>query len=148
MAFLDPQAPGLAACRAYLVTAEQLADVAAQEMHRPPGGEFAQALVGLLGAEGEVRTLGGGRYETIARLGDLDGAPMFTVTHHRPAQLAPAPPSAAYLRTISVGLRETHGWGPDRVAGYLLAARGVEETWSRTQLRALVATATDGRTPD
>ena len=44
MAFFDPEGAGSVACRAYLVTAEQFADVAAQEMRLEPGGEFAQAL--------------------------------------------------------------------------------------------------------
>src|SRR3954467_542512 len=42
MAFYDPSAPGLVAGRGYLVTAEQLGDIAAQEMRREPGGEFAR----------------------------------------------------------------------------------------------------------
>ena len=48
MAFFDPEGTGSVACRAYLVTAEQFADVAAQEMRLEPGGEFAQALAAVL----------------------------------------------------------------------------------------------------
>jgi hypothetical protein len=139
MAFLDPQAEGEAACRAYLVTAEQLADVAAQEMRQPIGGDVAHALVAALDDVVEVHTLGAGRYGTVARLGELDGAPMFTVTHDRPARLTPAAPSAAYLRTICSGLHETHGWAPERLADYLLTARGVPGVWSRRALRDVAA---------
>src|SRR5205085_1218725 len=41
MAFYDRAAAGVVAGCAYLVTTEQFADVAAQELRRPPGGEFA-----------------------------------------------------------------------------------------------------------
>lgn len=37
VAFLDARAEGTALARAYLITGEQFADVAAQEMHRTPG---------------------------------------------------------------------------------------------------------------
>jgi hypothetical protein len=143
MAFLDPQAQGEAACRAYLVTSEQLADVAAQEMRQPVGGELARVLIRTLDDLVGVRTLGTGRYETVARLGDLDGAPMFTLTHHTPAGLTPAAPSAGYLRTICSGLNEAHRWDPDRITGYLLAAAGVAGSWSRAAVEA-IATAAAG----
>jgi hypothetical protein len=142
MAFLDPGAAAEVACRAYLVTAEQLADVAAQEMRRPPGGEFARTLVGLLEHVEHVRSVGPGRYETVARLGELDGAPMFTLTAARPDRLRPVPPTATYLRSICVGLHESHGWSSDRVADYLLTARGVGQAWSRGALRQLAASTT------
>src|SRR4051812_46926456 len=38
MAFYDPDLPGEVAARAYLISAAQFADIAAQEMHRPPPG--------------------------------------------------------------------------------------------------------------
>ena len=119
MAFYDAHAPGRAACRAYLVTVEQFADVVAQEMRRPPGGEFARDLAGLLGDVESVHTMGSGRYETVTRLGERDGAAMFTVTHDDVGSLEPVPPTAAYLRWISAGLREAHGWDAYRIAGYL-----------------------------
>ena len=82
MAFYDRTAPGVVAGCAYLVTTEQFADVAAQELRRPPGGEFAHDLSGLLPDVESVVTTGPGLYETVVRLGELDGAPMFTITHH------------------------------------------------------------------
>ena len=48
MAFYDARHGAAVAGRAYLVTTEQFADVAAQEMRRPPGGEFARDLARLL----------------------------------------------------------------------------------------------------
>ena len=71
MAFYDRAAPGVVAGCAYLVTTEQFADVAAQELRRPPGGEFAHDLSGLLPDVESVVTTGPGLYETVVRLGEL-----------------------------------------------------------------------------
>lgn len=133
-AFYDLSAPGLVAGRAYLMTAEQLGDVAAQEMYREPGSAFAQDLAEALDEVESVRVLGPGRYETIARLGELDGVPMFTVTDANAADLEPSAPSAAYLHWIATGLREAHGWDPSQVADYLSEARGVAGAWDQDDL--------------
>jgi hypothetical protein len=121
MAFYDPTAPGEMPGRAYLVTARQFADIAAQEMHREPGVDLdlAEAL-----ARGTAR-LGPGRYETLVHPGRLDGLPMLTFT--APWRIDQAPlnrPSAAYLRHIGAGLAEAHGWSADRIAEYLFARAG------------------------
>lgn len=123
-AFYDGAADGIVAARGYLITAEQLGDVAAQEMRREPGGPFARELTGILAEVEAVHVMGPGRYETVARLGERDGVPMFTVTHGEAAELVPAAPSAAYLRWIATGLREAHGWDAGQVAAYLSRARG------------------------
>ncbi|WP_460658542.1 hypothetical protein [Kribbella italica] len=133
-AFYDLTAPGLVAGRAYLLTAEQLGDVAAQEMYREPGSAFAQDLTEALDDVDEVRVLGPGRYETIARLGERDGVPMFTVTDVNAGDLEPSTPSAAYLWWIAAGLREAHGWDASRVAECLSEARGVAGAWDPGEL--------------
>ena len=137
MAFYDPRSPGRVACRGYLVTVEQLADVVAQEMRRPPGGPFAQALVEALADAGPVHAMGSGRYETLTRLGTLHGAPMFTVTCGDPGRLAPVAPSAAYLRCIGAGLHEAHGWDAQRIASYLSGFPGVRGAWAFDDLVAV-----------
>ncbi len=139
MTFYDRLAGGVVAGRAYLVTTEQFADVAAQELRRPPGGEFARDLSGLLPDVESVVTTGPGLYETVVRLGELDGAPMFTITHHDVASLVPAAPTAAYLRWIALGLREAHAYDDGRIARYLATSPGVEGVWSQAELVALVA---------
>ena len=139
MTFYDRAAAGVVAGCAYLVTTEQFADVAAQELRRPPGGEFAHDLSGLLPDVESVVTTGPGLYETVVRLGDLDGAPMFTITHHDVAGLAPAAPTAAYLRWITVGLREAHAYDDHRIARYLVAAPGVQGAWTEAEIVALAA---------
>ena len=130
MAFFDPEGTGSVACRAYLVTAEQFADVAAQEMRLEPGGEFARALASVLPELGELHRMGPGRYETVVRVDTRDGVPLLTVTNHDIHGLALAAPSAAYLRSIATGLREAHGWDDARIASYLAAAAGARESWT------------------
>jgi hypothetical protein len=125
MAFFDADRAGRVACRAYLLTVEQFGDVVAQEMRHPPGGDFARALAAVLPEVGELHTMGPGRYETVLRLGVRDEVPMLTVTSSDVAALTLSAPSPAYLRSISAGLREAHGWAEGRIAEYLTAAPGV-----------------------
>jgi hypothetical protein len=140
MAFFDRSRRGVAACRAYLVTAEQFGDIAAQERRRPPGGEFARDLASLLPDVESVVATGPGHYETVLRLGRLDGVPMFTITHHDVPSLPLAAPTAAYLRWISAGLREAHRWDAARTARYLGAAPGVTGAWDEAELTAVAQT--------
>jgi hypothetical protein len=130
MAFYDPHGPGAVACRAYLVTAEQFADVTAQEMRLEPGGELAQAISAALPGIDELHRLGAGRYETLMRVDTRDGVPLLTITNGDLRELAPAPPSAPYLRSIAVGLRESHCWDDARIASYLALATGVGDAWT------------------
>ena len=141
MAFYDRTVGGVVACRAHRVTIEQFADIAAQELRRPPGGTFARNLPGLLADVESVVTIGRGPYETVVRLGELDGVPMFTITHHDVAGLRTAAPTGPYLRWISIGLREAHGYDPARTARYLAAARGVRGGWTERDLRELASSA-------
>jgi hypothetical protein len=133
-AFFDPTAPHQVAGRAYLLTPDQLGDVAAQEMWREPGGEFACKLAAILPEVAELHTMGPGRYETVVRLGERDGMPMFTVTHGDAAELTPVAPTASYLRWIVTGLVEAHGWDAARIARYLLSAAGVSAGWTEQAL--------------
>jgi hypothetical protein len=143
MAFYDGTGSGQVASRAYLVTEEQFADVVAQEMRRPPGGDFAQELVEVLPDVESAHVMGSGRYETITRLGRRDGWPMFTATHEDVASIELAAPTAAYLRWISTGLGEAHGWDGARIAGYLAAAGGVTSTWSYDELASIARGSVD-----
>ncbi|MBC3841032.1 histone deacetylase [Streptacidiphilus sp. 4-A2] len=147
MAFYDPapagekpgQTPGTTPgqplqgtpARAYLITAGQFADIAAQEMHRPPGADLDLARVL---AAGRDRT-GPGRYQTLVCPGALDGIPLCTFT--APWALADAElsaPSAGYLRTIAGGLAEAHRWPPARCADYLATRPGAAGHWSTEDL--------------
>ncbi|MGY4772400.1 histone deacetylase [Kribbella sp. CWNU-51] len=137
-AFYDHAAAGCVAGRAYLLTADQLGDVAAQEMRREPGGEFARELAALLPDVDALHTMGPGRYETVVRLGERDGHPMFTVTHDPAADLEPAAPTAPYLRWIATGLTEAHGWNTQQIVEYLQAAPGVQKAWTPDALTDLL----------
>ena len=134
MAFFDRKAAGSIAARASLVSGEQFADVTAQEMRRPPGGDFARKLEEVLADVTAVHTFGPGLYETIVPLGTLEGAPLLTVTHGDVAELALAAPSAAYLGQIATGLHEAHRWGAQQIGTYLAGAPGVRGAWTAAQL--------------
>ena len=137
-AFYDADAPTQLAGRAYLLSLDQLADVAAQEMWREPGGAYALELATALPNVSQIHSLGAGRYETVVRLGELDGLPMFTVTHGTVADLDPVAPTASYLHWIATGLREAHAWDDGRIGQYLLSAPGVGEGWSHRALLTLL----------
>jgi hypothetical protein len=119
VAFYDHETPGPSAARGYLVTAEQFADIAAQEMHRIPeaGDPIEEVLLNGL-ANGRHR-LGPGRYETLVEVGRRDGVPMLTFT--APDGIDHVPhnrPRAAYLAMLSDGLRESHGWDQEQIDAY------------------------------
>ena len=135
VAFYDPATPGFTAARAYLVSVGQLVDIAAQEMHRVPRDDDPLEQVLLGGGMPESHQAGPGRYETLLRVGALEGRPLLTFT----APLGAAPldtgvspgaeqgdgsASPAYLATMATGLRESRGWTPDRVGAYLATLTG------------------------
>lgn len=100
----DHETPGPSKGRAYLITAQQFADVAAQEMSREPGA--GPDLAEVLRTKGKVR-VGDGRYETLCWLGERDGVPMVTFTGPwRVDEVEHTAPSTAYLRMLSEGLAE------------------------------------------
>lgn len=134
VSFLDAQADDTAYGRAYLLTEQQFADVAAQEMHYPPGQDLDLAQV-----LGERRhTFGAGPYETLQWLGELDGLPMLTFTVDEPARLEPNQPVGAYLATVARGLRHTHGLDADAIVAHLLSRPGIGE-WTATDVRTVVS---------
>jgi hypothetical protein len=132
VAFLDVDAPGTALCRRWLVTADQFADVVAQENRAEPGTVTVDW--DRLAADGAA-VAAAGWYGRLVRCGEVDGVPVvtFTATDH----VEPSAPSAAYLRVLARGLRDAHGLGPSAVADYLLAAPGVAPAWSRDALMQL-----------
>ena len=135
VAFYEPAASGstsTVAVRAYLLTVQQFSDVAAQEMHRLPGEEVD--VHGLL-AHAPVATLGPGRYETLHRVGDLEGMPVLTFSAPWTLETAPVnAPAAAYLRRIADGLGDAHGWSAQGICDYLLHCPGVQPVWTRESL--------------
>ncbi|MFC4564881.1 histone deacetylase [Nocardiopsis mangrovi] len=135
LALYDPGLPGAAPARAYLVTAGQFADIAAQEMYQAPRADHDLAEV--------VRTgrlvLGPGRYETLLYCGGLDGHPVLTFTaSERSTDVPAAAPSAGYLGTIGRGLRAAHGWSARRTGAYLAGRPGAVRAWTAEEVAAVV----------
>ncbi len=120
VAFYDHDAPGgPTAARAYLVSAQQFADVAAQEMYRvPQEGDPLEEVV-INGLDDGRHHVGPGRYETLVEVGRLDGAPMLLFTApHGIDHVEHTVPNEVYLGLLEAGLRESRGWGDDDVDEY------------------------------
>ncbi|NGN94430.1 histone deacetylase [Nocardioides sp. KC13] len=121
VAFYDHDAPGSwTAARAYRMTAEQFADIAAQEMNRLPAPGDPIEKVVIDGLENGRHEAGPGHYETLIEVGRRDGLPMLTFTaphgfdaveHTRPAE--------AYVAMLTRGLHEARGWDRHRAEAYV-----------------------------
>jgi hypothetical protein len=122
VAFYDHETPGPAAGRAYLVTAQQFADIAAQEMYRVPAPEdpIEEIVLGGLDPELDGRHHAGpGHYETLVEIGEIAGAPMLTFTApHGLDHVEHSDPSPEYLAMLGEGLQDAHGWDVSEVARY------------------------------
>ena len=137
IAFYDATAPGATLARAYLVTDQQFADVAAQEMHREPGEDLDLSTV----LSRSRHDLGPGRYESLHLVGELDGHPVLTFTAPDPVLLQRKPPAEAYVAMIARGLSETHGLDTEEIVDYLADRPGAGPRWDRGSLRPLVTAA-------
>jgi len=114
-----PEQGGPTAARAHLVTAEQFADVAAQEMHRVPreGDPIEEVVLG--GIDGGTHHAGPGHYETLIEVGRLEGAPMLLFTApHGIDHVEHTEPSPSYLAMLTAGLRESRQWGDSELSAY------------------------------
>ena len=120
VAFYDHDAAcGPTAARAYLITAHQFADIAAQEMYRVPqeGDPLVEVVLG--GIDGGRHHVGPGHYETLVEVGRLEGVPMLLFTApHGIDHVEHTQPSAAYLAMLSAGLRESRRWGDAEIEAY------------------------------
>jgi hypothetical protein len=128
VAFYDHATPGYTAARGYLVTAQQIADIAAQEMYRLPrdGDPLEEIVLGPL--DGGRHEIGPGRYETLVEVGTHDGMPLLTFTSpHGSDHVEHTRPAPRYLDLLAEGLRESRGWDDERIAAYFDAVTaGVE----------------------
>lgn len=125
VAFYDHDEPGPTPARAYRITAEQFADVAAQEMHRIPveGDPLEEVIVG--GLDEGRHEAGPGHYETLIEVGRLDGLPMLTFTAPHGCDAVPhTRPAPAYLAMLADGLRASRGWDDEQVAAYFFSVTG------------------------
>ncbi|RYE74144.1 MAG: histone deacetylase [Myxococcales bacterium] len=121
VAFYDHDATeqGPTPARAYLMTAQQFADVAAQEMYRLPqqGDPLEEIVIG--GIDGGRHHVGPGHYETLIEVGRIESAPMLLFTApHGIDHVEHTQPSTAYLAMLAKGLRESRAWDDERVAAH------------------------------
>lgn len=149
LALYDPELDGAAAARAYLVTAAQFSDIAAQEMYRAPGTDLDLDLdLTTVLRDGRER-MGPGRYETLMHAGDLDGTPVLTFTAPwRAREVTPTAPSADYLTVIGRGLLDAHPWDAHEVARYLAECPGARGAWEPDAVAALLADASAANPSD
>jgi hypothetical protein len=146
MAFYDPELPGRAAARAYLITATQFADIATQEMYQPPGRDLD--LIEAAVAQGRA-CLGPGRYETLVCAGTREGHPLLTFTAPwRAGEVEPAPPAPRYLEMIASGIHEAHGWTAAQISAYLAGRPGVAGRWHPVDVEKVVLRAVPDGPPN
>ena len=120
VAFYDHDAEGgPTAARAFLITAHQFADIAAQEMYRVPqeGDPLVEVVVG--GIDGGRHHVGPGHYETLIEVGRLEGVPMLLFTApHGIDHVEHTRPSPTYLAMLEDGLRESRQWSEEDLEAY------------------------------
>ena len=107
------------AARAYLITAQQFADMAAQEMYRVPqeGDPLVEVVLG-----GHRRGAAPRRSRSLRDArggGPAGGAPMLLFTSpHGIDHVEHTQPSAAYLGTLATGCRSRAQWDDEEVSAY------------------------------
>ena len=135
VAFLDPEVgSGSAVVRMYRVTAEQFADIAAQENGLNPGDVSVD--IDALRQQGWL-DLGRRWYGRALYCGDVDGAAVVTFTAHHNVEPTAAP-HHTYADVVGRGLVEC-GLTVAEAVDYLLAADGVGKTWNPATLTNLLA---------
>lgn len=130
MAFIDTSRTGRTLGRMYLLSAEQFADVHAQEN----GGDAKPAdLVAM--APGQRVQAGGGNYPIVVCCGLADEVPIFTFTTDRPPR--PTAPARAYMQTMACGLAESHDMSAGAIVNYLRAVPTVRDAYDMAALSAI-----------
>ena len=72
-------------------------------------------------------------------LGTRDELPMLTFTSADVNDHPVNSPSEGYLRTMALGLRESHGWTSTQIGGYLAQFPGAAGAWRRESIEDLAA---------
>lgn len=135
IAFVGHQETGAPTkARIYLLRLQQLEDVVAQENGWNQGAVAID--LGVVADLGHVDIADKGVYRRVIMCGERGGAPILACTSHLDIEAEPKrKPSMAYLRVISVGLRETWGLTPAEIAAYLNVVPGVAGNYSVAVLR-------------
>lgn len=113
MAFYDHHLPGPTPAKAYLVTAAQFADIADQEMNRPPSADNPLETLAFELPVGSTHSVGPGGYETLLVLDRWDSVPMVTFTApHGSQDVTHRPPNESYLTMLRLGVEEINATTP------------------------------------
>jgi succinyl-diaminopimelate desuccinylase len=130
--------------RAYLITVEQLEDLAAQEnWHKDPlrlplAKAMQQGHATIEGAAGTEY----GAYSELLYCGVRDGHPIFTLTSMR-ARLPYRAPSEAYTRNLCKGLAENTQMNLEAVVDYVSSRPGIAGHYKKQAVAKLYKEATD-----
>ncbi len=135
----DTHDPPATPARAWLLTRAQWDDLHAQESGSDHGAGTDPATL----VAGEVRVVGGGRYDTLIGLGRHEDVPVVTFTGPDRFDVGTCTrPDPLYLRTIATGLDEAHGLTVDEAAAYLASRPGMAGHWTTEDLLAALGAAT------
>lgn len=120
--------------RMYLVTRQQLADIAKQETS---SAEYLD--INLEEAIGAGSTIfkTNSWYGRLIHLGNDKGYPVFTLTNETNLQESTRP-SPSYLRTIIRGINQIYELKPQEIVDYLVSKRGISSNYTREELKGLV----------
>lgn len=107
MAFYDHNVPGPTPAKAYLLTAAQFADIADQEMNRPPSADNPLERLAFDLPVGSSHSVGPGGYETLLVLDRRDSIPVVTFTApHGSDDVTHRTPNESYLNMLRLGVEE------------------------------------------
>lgn len=107
MAFYDHNVPGPTPAKAYLLTAAQFADIADQEMNRPPSADNPLERLAFDLPVGSSHSVGPGGYETLLVLDRRDSIPVVTFTApHGSDDVTHRAPNESYLNMLRLGVEE------------------------------------------
>ncbi len=136
VAFIDQSKPIEAIkARGYLITRDQFCSIIAQENIRDypivlPGlADFPKNGYVLDNKSGDPRL----KYTRVIYCGEHAGYPMLSITAGAPYTEFNRP-SPAYLQTISLGLKESHGLSNEAITDYLINKPGVAGNYTRSEL--------------
>jgi hypothetical protein len=123
-AFIDTKPVDGVVClaRAYLIGWGQFLDVVAQENGRPSAPVEIEDYELVPGLSFQI---GSGQYENLLCTERLKDVPVVTFTSPHPMNVATfGAPSAGYLATLIIGLRQSHDLSDEEVTSYLGSAPG------------------------
>ena len=119
--------------RMYLVTKQQLEDVAKQETNSPKylTINFEEAI-----SKGNTIFKSHSWYGKLLYLGSEKGYPMFTLTNEKNL-IESIKPSPKYLQIINNGLKQTHNLTNEEIVKYFIDKKGIQGNYTADEIREL-----------